>query len=125
MARCQGIKRDGGRCTASVQPDSSYCWNHDPRHAEKRKSTASKAGRSRPSPEIARIKKLLSELTSDVLEGRLETSRAAIANQLLNTYLRALEIERKIKETEDHAERLEILEAITQEKGPRQWQRKR
>jgi|ERR671911_2226722 hypothetical protein len=124
MARCQGIKRDGGRCTASVPEGSQWCWNHDPAHAEERKHTAAKAGKSRPSPEITRIKKLLSELTSDVLEGQLETSRAAVANQLLNTYLRAIEVERKIKETEEHEERLQRLEAITQPtKGARRWQR--
>jgi hypothetical protein len=114
MGRCQGIKRDGGRCMASVQPGSDFCYNHDPRHADRRKHNASKAGKSRPSPEITRIKKLLSELTSDVLEGRLETSRASVANQLLNTYLGALEIERRVKEVEDHEERIQRVEAVAQ-----------
>jgi hypothetical protein len=51
MARYQGIKRDGGRCTASVQPGSQWCWNHDPAHEAVRKRNASRAGKSRPSPE--------------------------------------------------------------------------
>jgi hypothetical protein len=40
----------------------------------------------------------------------LETGRAAVANQLLNTRLRAVEIERKVKEADELEARLEALE---------------
>jgi hypothetical protein len=43
-----------------------------------------------------------------------------VANQLLNTYLRAIEVERKIKETNDLESRVEVLEAAKpQAKGVR------
>ena len=54
-----------------------------------------------------------------MLEGELETGRAAVANQLINTRLRAIELERKIKETEELEARLEELEqALETRKGP-------
>jgi len=45
-----------------------------------------------------------------VLSGELETGRAAVANQLINTRLRALETERKIKEADELEERIAALE---------------
>jgi len=47
-----------------------------------------------------------------VLSGELPTGQAAVANQLINTRLRAIEQERKIKETEELEERLEALEGV-------------
>jgi hypothetical protein len=121
MAQCQGIKRDGGRCTASVQPGSQWCWNHDPAHANARKHNASRAGRSRASREMGAIKALLEDLTDRVLEGELPTSVVAVANQVANTRLRALEVERKIKETEELEARIEILERTQDQKRGRSW----
>jgi hypothetical protein len=54
----------------------------------------------------------------DVLAGDLETGRAAVANQLINTRLRAVELERKIRETEELEARIEALEQL-QEGGSR------
>jgi hypothetical protein len=50
MAVCSGIKRDGGRCTATVEPPQGYCWWHDPANADKRKRAASRGGRGRGAP---------------------------------------------------------------------------
>ncbi|MDP9477282.1 MAG: hypothetical protein M3R38_16645 [Actinomycetota bacterium] len=71
---------------------------------------ASKAARSKPSREIVGLKAQLEDLAQAVLSGSLETGRAAVANQLINTRLRAIELERKIKETDELEERLEALE---------------
>jgi hypothetical protein len=54
----------------------------------------------------------LEDLTERVLAGELETGRAAVANQLVNTRLRAIEQERKMRELEEMAERLEALEGV-------------
>ncbi len=123
MPVCAGIKRSGGRCTVSVGPGQEYCHHHDPGRAEERRRSASRAGKSRPSREIAAIKALLSGLAEDVLAGEVETGRAAVANQLINTRLRAVEVERKIRETEELEERLaEIEERLRQEgRGRRAW----
>jgi len=68
---------------------------------------------------------LLEDLTERVLASDLETGPAAVANQLINTRLRAIEQERKIKETEELAERVEELErrlSVNQrQKGRRAW----
>ena len=114
MGRCAGFTRDGRQCTAIVRPPSTLCYQHDPARAQERKRNASKAGRGRGSSELAGIKSLLSELTDRVLgvEGTqpLKTGAAAVANQLINTRLRAVEIERKVKETEELEARIEQLE---------------
>jgi hypothetical protein len=56
-----------------------------------------------------------------VLSGELETGRAAVANQLINTRLRVIEQERKIRETEDLEARIEALERSQQKGGNRRW----
>jgi hypothetical protein len=60
----------------------------------------------------------------DVLAGDVGTGRAAVAAQLINTRLRAMELERKIKETDELERRIEELEAIEANRGGRQaWHR--
>jgi hypothetical protein len=71
---------------------------------------ASKAARSKPSRELRDVKALCEDLTERVLAGELPTGPAAVANQLTNTRLRAIEQERKNRETEDLEERIERLE---------------
>jgi len=73
---------------------------------------ASKAARSKPSRELIRLKAQLVDLTKDVLSGEIETGRAAVANQLINTRLRAIEVERRVKEAEELEERLEAIEGV-------------
>jgi hypothetical protein len=119
MAVCAGTKRDGSKCTATVEPPQTYCWWHDPENAEARRRAASKAGKSRPSRELPGIKSQLQDHTRDVLAGDLETGRAAVANQLINTRLRAIEQERKNRETEDLEARIEALERAQEKGGPR------
>ena len=126
MALCAGIKRDGGRCTAIVPPSKEYCYQHDPERVEERKRNAARAGKSRPNRELGEIKTLLSDLTNRVLGGEdvepILTGRAAVANQLLNTRLRAVEVERKIRETEELERRLEELEGLLEaRKGGGRW----
>jgi hypothetical protein len=120
---CAGIKRDGGRCRATVEPPQTHCWWHDPANADRRRRAASKAARSKPNRELSEVKELLKNLTERVLglEGteHLETGQAAVANQLINTRLRAIEQERKVKETEDLEARIEALERAGE--GGRRW----
>ncbi len=121
MARCAGTKRDGGRCTAIVKPPLEYCYAHDPGRASERRRNASKAGASKPSREIAGIKNHLKELTLEVLSGDVATAPYAVANQIINTRLRAVELERRVKETEELEERIERLEGQATERGGRRW----
>ncbi len=120
MARCAGTKRDGGQCTTIVKPSQTHCYQHDPARAGERRRNASKAARTRPSKEITSIKAQLAEMVETVLSGAVPTAPYAVANQLINTRLRAIEIERKAKETDELEARLEELEAaLGHQKGDR------
>jgi hypothetical protein len=127
MARCGFIKASGERCKGTATGPHGYCWAHDPANAEQRSRMASKAARSRPNRELQGIKTLLSDLTDRVLAAEgvepLGTAAAAVANQLINTRLRAIEQERKNKESEDLEARIEALEAKLGQpmKGVRRW----
>src|SRR5215212_2235502 len=112
MSTCKATKRDGSPCTLPAQGQQGLCWAHDPKNAEKRRRGASRGGRAKANRELPQIKTLLEDLTEQVLAGELETSRAAVANQLINTRLRAIEVERKIREAEEIEERLAALEEI-------------
>ena len=122
MALCTGTKRNGEGCTATVEPPLRYCWWHDPANAEKRHRAASKGGRGKTSKVTKGLHELLEDLANRVIEGTLETSRGAVANQLIGTRIRLLEYERRLKEQEELEGRLEELEAIlTQRKDASGW----
>jgi hypothetical protein len=110
MAVCRATKANGEPCTLPANTPQGLCWAHDPANREKRRRAASRAARSKPSRELAGLKAQLQDLTTDVLSGELETGRAAVANQLINTRLRAVELERKIREQDELQERIEALE---------------
>jgi hypothetical protein len=80
---------------------------------------ASRAARAKPGREIVGLKGQLGDLTRDVLAGDLETGRAAVANQLINTRLRAVELERKIREADELEARIEELERAESGRGRR------
>jgi hypothetical protein len=109
MGRCRATKRDGTRCTQTVTTGNGLCWAHDPRHAEQRRRSAARAGRSKPSRELIEIKRELRRVISAVDSGETERGVGSVLGQLYNTLLRAVEVERR---QDDGAleERLDILE---------------
>jgi hypothetical protein len=117
MAVCSGIKRDGTRCTATVEPPQEYCWWHDPANAEKRRRAASRGGKG-GSREIRDLKRRISDVIDAVLEGSQDRGRAAVAIQGFNALRGTLELERKIKETDELEARIEELERSA---GGRAW----
>ena len=114
MNRCLGTKRDNSPCTVSVEPPQTFCWWHDPANADARKQAAARggkrAGRGRAQAEVSDIKRRLSDLADDVLEGRQDKGVAAVASQVLNVLLRAISVEMKLKEQLELVQRLEALE---------------
>jgi hypothetical protein len=122
MSFCAAIKPDGVRCKARAMKGSEWCFNHHPDYSHERRRNASKGGkrggRGRPAKSGAQgvqdIRNLLKSLTDDVLSGEVERATAIAANQLLNTALRAIELERKWKELGDIEERLSALEVARQ-----------
>src|SRR5215213_11547653 len=123
MNICKATKRNGEPCTLPANGKQGYCWAHDPATLEQRKRRASRGGRAKANRELPAIKTLLKDLTERVLSGDLETGPAAVANQLINTRLRAIEQERKIKETEDLEARIQALEDLqpAKPKGAHRW----
>ena len=126
MASCSGIKADGGCCRAQAIRDSEWCFNHHPDYEQQRRRRASKGGkrggRGRPQVELADLKGKLAALADDVLEGRVSRSKAAVASQVLNVYLRAVSVELKVRETEELEGRLEELEELLgAKKGEKRW----
>jgi hypothetical protein len=110
MARCGFIKASGERCKGTATGQNGLCWAHAPENADQRRRMASRAARSKPNRELRDVKALCEDLTERVLAGDLLPGPAAVANQLTNTRLRAIEQERKNKETEDLEARIEELE---------------
>jgi hypothetical protein len=111
MAQCAGIKRDGGRCAVVVGPGQSHCYAHDPDRSQERRRNASRGGKS-SGGELLDLKRQLKDLAAGVLDGSVDRGAAAVANQLLNTVVRVVEQQRKIRETEELAARLEALEEV-------------
>src|SRR5919112_3303993 len=112
MAQCAGIKRDGGRGAVGVGPEQSHCYAHDPHRSQERKRNASRGGQSKGQGELRELKKRIRSLAAEVLDGTVDRCRAAVANQLYNTLIRAIEQERKQRELEELAGRLEALEEV-------------
>ena len=122
MPKCAGIKRDGGRCAVIVGPGQTHCYQHDPDRAEERRRNASRGGRAKGNGELADLKQQLKDLAAGVLDGSVERGRAAVVNQIFNTLIRAIEQERKLRELDELAARLEELErTIERRKDGNRW----
>ena len=65
------------------------------------------------------MKSQLQEMANGVLTGEIDRAAASVAGQLLNIKLRAIEQERKSKETGDLEARIEALEH--NQEGGRRW----
>jgi hypothetical protein len=107
---------DGERCKGVAIDSSGLCYAHSPSTEEKRRRAASKGGkrggRGRGNGDLRDVKAWLLRLASDVEGGKLEAKDGTAVSQILNIWLRGLETERKIKESEELEERLEALEGV-------------
>ena len=123
MAQCTATKRNGEHCTLPAVGKQGVCWAHDPDNAEQRRRRASRGGRGKASTEIRALKKQLEDLAAGVLDGTLERGDAVVVNQILNTRARLIELERRVKETEELEDRIEQLEQSQEQVGGggRRW----
>ena len=116
MAVCGYIKPDGARCKALPMKGEGYCYAHHPDLEDKRRAASSKGGkrggRGRGNGGVKDVKAWLLKLASDVEGGKLEAKDGSVVSQILNVFLRGVEVERKIKESEELEERLEALEGV-------------
>jgi hypothetical protein len=80
------------------------------------------SGQGKPNKELVSIKERLSALADSVLDGSTDKAVGAVASQILNVYLRALETERKWKELGEIEERIGTLEERARSQGDnRRW----
>ena len=114
-----------GCCSRRTRRRARY---HHPDYEEQRRRRASKGGkrggRGRPAVELATLKERLTTLADDVLEGSMDRGDAAVVGQLLNTYIRAVSVELKVKEQLELLERVEEVErrlSANQQKGRKAW----
>jgi hypothetical protein len=117
MPRCAGKKEDGSPCERIVGALQSYCYSHDPKRVAERRRNAARGGRSKASTEIVGLRAQLKKLAADVLSGEVDRGAATAVNQIINSQARLLELERKIKETEELEARLEALEVVLKARG--------
>jgi hypothetical protein len=119
-SQCSAITAAGRRCSARTQGGQEWCYNHDPRRSEERRVNAHAGGRARarrqPS-EIERIKKRIEEATSAVLRGKLDSGIVAVAFQGFNVLLRAMELERRLRDDVVFEQRLNELEERARRSG--------
>src|SRR5215203_3236572 len=122
MERCRSLKREGSPCSLPPVGDSGFCWAHDPSNSEKRKKTASKAGKvGKPAAELSQVKLKLRQLGEDVLAGRVERATGSVVAQIYGVLLKAFEQERRLREQEELIQRLEALERAEPTLQKRGW----
>jgi hypothetical protein len=126
MTKCSGITQAGTACKGIPIDGSQWCYVHHPDRTNERRRHGSKGGkrggRGRPQGELSDIKRRLSDLADDVLEGRQDKGVAAVGSQVLNVYLRAVSVELKAREQLELIERMEAIEeALEQRKAERSY----
>jgi hypothetical protein len=107
--KCSFIKGNGERCKGTATGQNGLCWNHDPANAEQRRRTASRAGRARGNKEVAALKAELKDLIADVRAGELDRNDAAVMVQGYRALKDFIELERRVRETDDLAAEIEEL----------------
>ncbi len=122
MSRCQAMKANGEACKGTATGSHGYCWAHAPENAEQRRRAASKAARSKPNKEIRDFKQEVKTLIDDVKSGDQDRADAAVVLQGYRVLKDYIELERKIREADELAARIEELERdINRENGGKRW----
>jgi hypothetical protein len=94
---------------ASLQARTASVGPHAPENAEQRRRSASRAAKAKPSKEVAVLKEELKALKDDVLSGTVDRNDAAVVVQVYRTLKDFIELERRVKETDDLAAEIEEL----------------
>ncbi len=103
MGKCSAIKPNGTRCKRQATTSQGFCYSHDPVHAEDRKKTARIAAKAKHhglNREVKEVKALVGELVQRLVNNDLDFGVVSYLSnlvQLLNTYLRAAELQVRIR----------------------------
>ena len=113
MPRCTAFKPNGSPCERIVGASQRFCFAHDPTKEEARKRNAAKAGASKPNRELSEAKDVLRLIADMVLQGSLDSRRAAVAIQAWNAVIRGVEVEhRSMKLARAREELADILDMV-------------
>ena len=115
MGGCSAITASGTRCRGVPVRGSDLCAAHHPDHSARRKAGARRGGRARGASELAAIKGQLAELYSATLAGEVDRGVAAVAAQIVNVQLRAVEVERRVREADELGAELAELRQLLDE----------
>jgi hypothetical protein len=109
--QCSGITQEGRQCTVSVRDaHEQFCHLHDPVRSEERQRAARRAGKAKPSSrEVRDLKEEIRNLIADVRSGRIDRNDAGVIIQAFRALKDFIELERRIKETDDLAAEIEEL----------------
>ena len=137
MRVCEARKKDGSPCTLPPAEGDLFCWVHSEKTQEARRRGAAKGGRNKVSADLARLNKKLEQLGDDVMSGKADPRRAAVAT---NAYIgagkmiealakwrefeeaRKVEVDLKRLEVEEVLPRIQELEnLLAQKKENRSW----
>jgi hypothetical protein len=114
MPRCVGSKPDNSPCERVVKASLTYCFAHDPARKEARHRNASKAARSKPGRELTEAKRDILDVIKGVREESIDRPVGAVVFQGYNTFLKALDVERRWRENEELARELEELREMVE-----------
>lgn len=109
IEQCRGTKRNGEMCTLPARGPDGYCWAHSPEHAEERRRAASRAGRSKPSREVASLKQDIKSTIAAVKAGNIDRNDANTMFRGYSVLLDFIKVERGVLEVEDLAREIEEL----------------
>jgi hypothetical protein len=112
---CSAITKPGTRCRLDAT-HGSYCYQHSPETVEERRRNARRGGKAggngRPSAiaDVLEARSYTKGMISRLLKGDLSRDVAAVAFQGINTLMRVVEQERRIRESDELEARIEALE---------------
>jgi hypothetical protein len=109
MSVCRATKASGDPCTLPANGSQGLCWAHAPENADKRRRAASKAARAKGNREVIILKEEIRSVIGDVKSGDLDRNDAAVMIQGYRALKDFIELERRVKETDDLAAEIEEL----------------
>ena len=120
IARCAGFKGDGSPCERLVRQSERYCYSHDPTKQERRSRAASRAATSKGYKEVQALKDEVRTLITHVRAGSLDRNNAGVMIQGYRVLRDFIELERKVRTTEELSEELRELRERIAQYGPGQ-----
>jgi hypothetical protein len=107
--QCSFIKPNGERCRGIDTGQNGLCWAHDPANAEKRRRSASRAGKAKGNREVMTLKDEIKDVIADVRAGDLDRNDAAVMIQGYRALKDFIALERQVRETDELAAEIEEL----------------